>query len=306
MEKLHLVVSEQTDPFYNLALENQLLLSVAPAQKILFFYQNKPCVVMGRFQNPWLEVNIEQLQQRKITLVRRQSGGGSVYHDLGNLCFSFIQGKRDFERALNNQFITKALNHLGIPAFANERSDLVVNQAGEKKFSGCAFKQKKDRSFHHGTLLIDSDLSVLNRVLKSKHDEIQSKSIKSKPATVINLKALNSAINKPEIIHAIQDQMESHYQRPVKSLKVALNDPTYLNELQSWQWLWGETPLFEFSRSWADHHIEMQAHKGIITKFNLDSYGELGLVGKKLVQQSLAELTPTTAQKILRDLNLFI
>ena len=107
--KLKLFISPWRDPFRNLAFEDQLLKNIRPSEKYLLVYQNDPCVVMGRFQNPWREVNLEFLEnnQSHLKLVRRQSGGGCVYHDLGNMCFSFIHPSRDHHKDDNNKIIEK-------------------------------------------------------------------------------------------------------------------------------------------------------------------------------------------------------
>ena len=178
-------------------------MGISPDEAILFYYVNDPCIVMGRFQNPWIECALHKLRKDNILLVRRQSGGGTVYHDHGNINFCFLHGGRDHQRDLNNKILLKCLEIAGIHAYASERSDLRVDFNGDKKFSGSAFKQKKDMAFHHGTLLIDANLDLLNAYLKSNHKIQNSKSTKSVSSIVVNLSQINPNLDMNGIKEAL-------------------------------------------------------------------------------------------------------
>jgi lipoate-protein ligase A len=276
-QRLSLYYSAATNPYLNLAIENTLLSQVKSDEKILLFYRNEPCVVMGRFQNPWVECKVGKMQEDGVQLVRRQSGGGTVYHDLGNLNFSFIQGCRDHCKDQNNHILINALNCFGLDAMASGRSDLIIHQAEQTyKFSGSAFKQKKDRSIHHGTLLIDANLAKLNDYLHARNKKIQAKGIASVRSKVLNLKDLASDINNESLIDAIAASAKAYFSLECqrKDLSAFVDHPdtiTYQQFLQDWQWRYGETPQFKLSLSLKSADIEITVAKGIIESFNVDS-----------------------------------
>lgn len=204
-----LVISNNYNPYLNLAYENKLLQSVEEGQCIVFLYTNNPSIVYGRFQNPWMEFNVESAYEKGINLVRRQSGGGTVFHDRGNLNFCFIHSTTDFNKLHNNTIVFEVLEKFGLSAFASNRSDLLVEYNGPKKISGSAFKQKKDRSFHHGTLLVDCKLDELRKFLRSPYIISESKSIASNPHPVINLAQLCDSISIDTLIAAFTTVLKS-------------------------------------------------------------------------------------------------
>lgn len=270
--------SNSLDPFLNLAIENQLLKEVLPGEKIIFFYTNNPSVVMGRFQNPWVECKVGKMYQNNVQLVRRQSGGGCVYHDLGNLNFSFIQATREHLKDQNNEIIINALKKFSLNAFASGRSDLLIFENNKNyKFSGSAFKQKKDRSFHHGTLLIDANLNKLNDYLFAKEKKIEAKGIKSVRSEVINLSNLNPNISRNDLIKAISKSCEDYYEiKKFDELNVdhLLNHDevlNYKNQLIDWQWLYGETPSFNIFATSNTGEINLLVNKGTIENATLIS-----------------------------------
>lgn len=130
---------------------------------VLLLYRNSSCVIIGRNQNPWTEVNIKLLNESKIPLIRRKSGGGTVFHDLGNTNYCVMMPRDVFKRSTSVTMIADALSNLDIPAKVNSRYDIVL---GDKKISGSAYKIANDKSYHHGTMLIDTDLGHLRNILK--------------------------------------------------------------------------------------------------------------------------------------------
>ena len=263
---LSIVISDSSDPYYNLALEQSILESLKKSEKCLLLYQNRKCVVMGRFQNPWLECNIRSMKTNNIDLVRRQSGGGCVYHDLNNLNFCFLQSEKYHDKEQNNKIILNALSALEINAYLSQRSDLLVNQDGPKKFSGSAFKQKKDRSFHHGTLLINSDLKMLNHYLHTDQLNIESKSTKSVRSSVINLKSINESLDSDKLIESLRKSFGDFFDLEVKmkSINDISFNSEYFNEINKWQWIFGETPLFENSSEDDSYLINVKVKKAQI------------------------------------------
>ncbi len=162
MSSLRLLISDSYDPWFNLAVEECIFRQMSPNQRVLFLWRNADTVVIGRAQNPWKECNTRRMEQDGVKLARRSSGGGAVFHDLGNTCFTFMAGKPGYDKTISTQIILNALASLGIQATASGRNDLVViNGEDERKVSGSAYKETKDRGFHHGTLLLNADLSRL-------------------------------------------------------------------------------------------------------------------------------------------------
>ena len=196
MTSLSFSYSESDCPYTHLAIENELLQGHFEGESHLFIYRNRPSLVMGRFQVPWREISfvrlheVEKLLGEKVNLVRRRSGGGTVYHDLGNWNFCFIHRSREIHRNENLKTICEFMSGLGYPIEANERYDLVFD-GGEKgifKVSGSAFKQKKDTSLHHGTLLMQANLKGLKGTLgHPKNWEVSGHGVKSHPSPVMNL-----------------------------------------------------------------------------------------------------------------------
>lgn len=252
--------SISNDPYENLALENHLLLNLGPEERALLVYVNRPSIVMGRFQNPWIESNLDVLKKNNIDLVRRQSGGGCVYHDLGNLNFCFLHGNRDYFKHENNEFLIHFLNEFEIPAIVNERSDIVLDIAGDIfKFSGSAFKQKKDRSFHHCTMLIDSNVSMLTSILDSPLKSLKSKSTRSKPVPVKNLIEVVQNLSVDKVITALKQ-----YAQDFSIIDYQGEESEYLQKLLSWKWKFGETPLFTIELQINKQSLSLEIRKGIV------------------------------------------
>ena len=162
---MFIINSPSQDAYFNIALEEYLLYQY-PTEDIFLLYINAPSIIVGKFQNTLAEINLDYVQDKKIKVVRRMSGGGAVYHDLGNLNFSFhtLLGGNDFMDF--SQFTTpvvKILNNLNVPAKLEGRNDLLVDG---KKFSGNAKLARNGKMIQHGTLLFNSEMSVLNDALK--------------------------------------------------------------------------------------------------------------------------------------------
>lgn len=182
------LILKTTDPYLNLAIEEYLF--EYSSDDIFMIWQNEPTVVIGKNQNAHAEINMNYLKEHGIHIARRITGGGAVYHDLGNINYTFISSKNQ-KNEINFEYYTipiiESLKNLGINVKLSGRNDLTVD---EKKFSGSAQHAKDGRVLHHGTLLFDSDLSVLTNVLNVDDEKIKSKAIKSTRSRVINLKEL--------------------------------------------------------------------------------------------------------------------
>ena len=176
--------TDNTYPYRNLAMEEYMTNHVPDGTCILFLWQNRHTVVIGRNQNCWKECRVNFLEEEGGYLVRRLSGGGAVFHDLGNLNFTFIVRKTDYDVERQLQVILEAVRRLGIQAEKTGRNDITVEG---RKFSGNAFYQTGDCCYHHGTLLVHADKENMSRYLNVPREKLASKGVSSVKSRVANL-----------------------------------------------------------------------------------------------------------------------
>lgn len=243
------IINHNKDPRFNLALEEYVLKYLNVEEDFILLWQNEPSVIIGRNQNTLEEININYVKEHQIHVVRRISGGGAVYHDFGNLNYTFVTN--NIKDNLNNyQKFTKPvidiLKKLGVPAEFAGRNDIIVDG---KKFSGNAQSYYKNRMFHHGTLLFNADLDMVSHVLQVSKDKIESKGIKSNRGRVTNLSPylkqsmtilefqnlllkniLETENITPYIYHLTEQDYEKIYQ-----LKKEKYD--------TWEWNYGKSPI---------------------------------------------------------------
>lgn len=246
-----LIISEGSDIYEHLALENYLLEHHWQVPT-LFVYSNSPCVVFGKFQDPWRETNLAYLAQNKIRPARRFSGGGCVYHDEGNLNFSFIAPGRELERANNFNFLINFFSSLKIKIELNQRHDLLY--CG-KKVSGSAFKQKKDRHLHHLSFLVDTNLEHLRASLQSPiKNWIETRAIASNPSSVINLREGIENISINSILENLMKRTDLFPGGVLRDYFQNINQELPdVQHLQSSAWLWDATPdaMIKNSEGWS-------------------------------------------------------
>lgn len=252
--RLRILLSDSHDPWFNIATEDWIFREMDPTVQTLYLWQNQHTVVIGRNQNPWTECNLPKMEQDGVKLARRFSGGGAVYHDLGNTCFTFLSPRDGYDRSTNSNIILKALKRsFGIEAEASGRNDLIVRDAdGEKKFSGSAFRETRDRAFHHGTVLMSVDLGALSQYLTPHPKKMLSKGRTSVRARVINLNELTTNLSHKTLIPAIVESFCEHYG---SSAEPELLNPENLAKLPglqeryehmaSWEWRFGHAPQFQ-------------------------------------------------------------
>ena len=259
--KLRILKSEVTNPWFNLATEDWIFQALDPDSHTLFLWRNAETVVIGRSQNPWVECKTDKMEEDNVFLARRQSGGGAVFHDLGNTNFTFLSPKNEYDQAANFTIIVNALKKLGIDAEQSGRNDM---QVGDRKISGSAFKHAVDRSFHHGTLLVNADMKKLGDYLNPHPLKLQAKGIKSVRSRVANLVEFNEDINHEMLSEAIIEAFCEYYDQTVEveeldeaSLAKQPNLNKYYQQMSDWDWRFGKTP--EFS-----HRIETRFDWGMI------------------------------------------
>lgn len=241
MNTARIYLTACTDPHRNLAMEEAMLHSLPEGQAVLFLWQNRHTVVIGSGQNAWRECNTSLLEQEGGTLARRSSGGGAVYHDLGNLNFSFITPRAAYDVDRNLHIVMNALASHGIQAEKSGRNDLIASGC---KFSGSAFRLLKDAALHHGTLLIDSDMAMVGRYLTPDQDKLKAKGVKSVAARVVNLNTLG-AVTVDSLSAAMIDAFRQEY-GPADCTSAEADDFPGFDPLFekhcSWDWNYGASP----------------------------------------------------------------
>lgn len=275
--KIRIICTNTGDPWRNLAVEEYLLGSVEKGDFVLYLWQNQNTVVIGKNQNPWRECRTELLEKEGGKLARRLSGGGAVFHDLGNLNFTFIMKRENYNFEKQIGVIVSGVNKVGIKAEISGRNDIVVS---DKKFSGNAFCFKKGNGLHHGTILISSDFSKLSRYLQVSDEKLRSKGIKSVESRVTNLTEYRPGLSVDEMSAALIKAFEEVYgERDEMWYDVDWMDRDLLSKLynkySSWKWRYGETPEFdiEFSKrfGWGGVEIGLKLEGGRIIKAHVYS-----------------------------------
>lgn len=244
-----LFFSESTNPWFNLAFEEYLVNAVGEDEVYFYLWQNQHTVVIGKHQNPWREVLSSELEKEGGRLARRLSGGGAVYHDLGNLNFTFAMNKKNEDLHRQLSVILEGVKALGIDAEFSGRNDILSNG---RKFSGNAFYHGRNNYYHHGTLLVDVDMSRLGRYLNVSVKKLQAKGVESVKSRVINLKELNSEITIDAVKESVARAFEKAYGAPVAAEVVSEKDAPQdaLNRYHhyaSWEWRFGKTPEFDIT-----------------------------------------------------------
>lgn len=238
------------DPFFNQAFEDYVFRTFRE-DEVLLLWRNRPAVVVGCYQNICREVHVRALLEQNVPVVRRMSGGGTVYHDLGNLNYTLITGQSgalDYDRCLAP--VLRALNALGVPAQKSRTCDMTVDG---KKISGSAQKIANGRVLHHGTLLFDADLTRLDEITTGrKNDAFCSKGTQSAICTVTNLRPyLREDCEIVTFARQLAQKILPPGAKTVRLTQAQLADVRRLAaELyKSWDWTWGKTPAFTYEKT---------------------------------------------------------
>ena len=269
IHSIYVYESLGTDPYQNIATEKFLLENVGAGECILYLWQNKNTVVIGRNQNAWAECRTALLEEEGGKLARRLSGGGAVFHDMGNLNFTFLMRDEDYD--LDRQFdvILHAVRSLGISAEKSGRNDLLAEGF---KFSGNAFYHSQGHAYHHGTLLVDADMEKLGRYLTPPKAKLEAKGVKSVRSRVTNLKALCPTLTIDGLKEQLKVAFGKVYGLTPEVLTLKDKDQAAIEisakELSDWQWCYG--PKLPFSVSfdarfdWGCIDIQLQIESGTI------------------------------------------
>ncbi|GAA0182076.1 lipoate--protein ligase [Clostridium sediminicola] len=247
------IKNKSNNPYYNLAFEEYILTEFNENEDCFLLWQNAPTIVVGKHQNTIEEINLDYVKSKNINVVRRLSGGGAVYHDLGNLNFTFIvknQVNYQFDFRKFTKPVIKALKKIGIEATFNSRNDLVIDG---KKFSGNAQYMKKNRLLHHGTLMFNSDIDELVKSLSVSDDKIISKGIKSVRSRVANISDyLNDKIHvlefKEILLKYLQEEMEVFHEYELNVDEESKVREIMNKRYKTWQWNYGESPKFNIKK----------------------------------------------------------
>lgn len=275
-----------TDPRINLAIEEYCLKHLDPEETYLLFYINQPSIIIGKNQNTIEEINTKYVDENGIIVVRRLSGGGAVYHDLGNLNFSFIT--KDDGNSFHNfkkftELVVAALKRLGVDAELSGRNDLMANG---RKISGNAQFSTKGRMFSHGTLLFDSEIEHVVSALKVKKDKIESKGIKSIRSRVANIsefldQKMTTVEFRSMLLRYIFDT-----EGEIPEYKLTEKDWKIINQIskeryQNWDWNYGKSPKFNLQHSKrfqaGSVDIRLEVQKGVIRECKI--FGDFFGVG---------------------------
>lgn len=264
------------DPHYNLAVEQHLLETVEENQCILYLWQNQNTVVIGRNQNPWKECRTLLLEEEGGKLARRLSGGGAVFHDLGNLNFTFLLPQREYDLERQLRVIQQAVRSLGIPAVRSGRNDIL---ADGRKFSGNAFYKNGKQAYHHGTLLVDVDTEKMTRYLNPSKAKLRSNGVDSVRSRVVNLKELNPSITVDALKLSLTEAFADVYGCCVTRLDHSQLDEAHIAALtqrnRSWEWNFGQKLPFTFEHEerfpWGGIQVQLVVKDGIIRQAKLYS-----------------------------------
>ncbi|KAG0100033.1 hypothetical protein BGZ93_004624 [Podila epicladia] len=295
--KVQTYISKVNDPCTNLAFEEWLFRNSDPETYILFLYRNTKSVIIGRNQNPWKECNLKLLAKDGVPFVRRKSGGGTVYHDMGNTNYSIMMPRAVFDRRTNVELICRALHDLDIPALVNERHDIVLD--------GKKISSSDHRAYHHGTMLIDTDLSTLGQYLKNDKDGLVTKGVASVRSPVTRLRESSFTVDHLSFCDATRTEFLKRYAydqwRQNEEGEAIIVDDALIetlpavqavrDDMKTWDWMYGQTPEFthtlEHEFSWGSVVAKINSKEGKIVRADIDSSEPTGFGSPSLALTAL-------------------
>ena len=301
MDKTFIYIENTSnDPYFNQAFEEYIFNNYTEGD-IFLLWRNRPAVVCGCYQNIFAEVNAIEAEAADVALIRRISGGGTVYHDLGNINYSMIVSKEDLE--LNYEMflepMVRALNRIGAPVSINRKSDISIDGL---KVSGSAQKATMRRILHHGTLLYDCDLGVLSALSNGQRPHFETKGVASVPWPVTNIRPhmADQSMSTEEFEAAILSSIAEEYtieRRELSDEELAEVRELAKSKYQSWDWTFGKSPSFicrsKFELDGTETSLEYSSKKGVIEEIAFaPAVPELeeALTGRRLDMDEIKEL----------------
>ena len=269
IDKLFIYKANGLNPYINIATEKLLLESVPENSCILYLWQNENTVVIGRNQNAWAECRTNLLAEEGGKLARRLSGGGAVFHDIGNLNFTFLMNDADYDLDKQLSVIQNACQSVGIPVIRSGRNDLLTDG---QKFSGNAFYHTQEKAYHHGTLLVNANMEKLSRYLTPSKAKLQAKGVSSVRSRVINLQDIVPPLTCRTLSDCMEEAFCSVYKLTAEDILLTKEDSLKIEEyaktLSSWEWLYGPRLPFsvEYEQrfAWGSVSIQLQIQSGKI------------------------------------------
>ncbi len=250
---MYIIDSPSSDAYFNIATE-EFLLSRFPTEDLFLLYVNAPSIIVGKFQNTLAEINLDFVKDKGIKVVRRMSGGGTVYHDLGNLNFSFhtVLGQHDFmDFSIFTEPVLTLLNRLGVPAVLQGRNDLLVEG---RKFSGNAKLARQGKMIQHGTILIDSEMEILADALKVNPLKFIDKATKSNRSRVVNLRGYLPAGTGTEEMKDLLKEEIIRNNPGAEQYSLTEDDVEQIEKLvaekyETWDWNFGFSPNYNYRKA---------------------------------------------------------
>lgn len=274
INKLTLYISDSFDPYFNMAAEKYLTVNAGADECIMYLWRNERTVFIGRNQNCWGECRVSALEADGGRLARRLSGGGAVYHDIGNLNFTFAASAENYDVARQCSVIAEAVGEFGLDARVSGRNDILVDGG---KFSGNAFWKFGHNHYHHGTILIKADTEAMARYLNVDPDKLKAKGVASVRSRVVNLAELCPDINVDSMTAALGRAFGRVYGLEVTQGQLPSVETleTTRAEFASDEWKYNMTPRFSHSIkgrfAWGGVTLELDVREGCVAECHVFS-----------------------------------
>jgi lipoate-protein ligase A len=306
-----LIHQPETDPFFNLAAE-EFLLKYSP-DNLIMLWQSNPSVIVGKHQNTFAEVNLDFVNKNHIPVIRRMSGGGTVYHDLGNINFTMITSETDTEKLIDFRKFTEPiilfLKKLGVEATFEGKNNLKVNG---KKISGNSAHVMKNKILHHGTLIFDTNLKNLENAIKAPKTNITDKAVKSVRTTVTSIsREVNGKMSKEEFMFILRRFLVNYFKvQVIYNLsdieKLAIEKIAHA-KYRKWEWNYAYSPAYQIAKEVIINHkpikICFQVKSGLIEDLEISFYENEKLSNKIIKNLSGIRHDKETISQKLNEIN---